>query len=82
MNAPLAQSAEQTVYDMATNIAASDRALADHTGIILDLHALRFTPQQIDRHLYSAIDKARGMRKRGSNWQPIGKVVQRVIGKL
>lgn len=81
MNKPLAQSAEQLVHEIALNIAASNRALADHSGIASDLLRLQFTGEQIDRHMFNAIDKARGMRKRG-NWQPIGKVVQRIVGGL
>lgn len=52
----------QTAYDMALIICASGRPLADVRGIKADLNRATCTPDEIDRYLQPAIDKARQMR--------------------
>jgi len=57
-------SAETTIATMARSIADSGRALADHRNIILDLAGAGFRAREIDRHIDSAIARARETRGR------------------
>lgn len=81
MSKPQAEIAEFLIHTMARNIDGTGRALADHVGIILDLHRLQFSPQQIDLYIYRAIDKARDMRRaRGA--QSVGSLAARIVGRV